>query len=719
MTKPLSIGLILMATTSSIAQAQDQTASPASVEELVVIGRAEQYYLRSTPSLGSKFPGELKDVPQSIQILPRQLIEDQQAVEITDLYRNISSVSIFSYSGVTFRGFRQDEIRYDGLLGDPFSGFSVPLLFDIEQVEIIKGPSGALFGGGEPGGVINYVTRAPSPDASGYVRAVGGRYDLFGFRSEITGPLDQAGTLLYRVGAAYENTDTFRFNTNKEDIVLAADLTWRPDARTSLSFKFDYIDQDFQGARLRGVPVDDDGEFLTSRRFNTNETTDFQRLEALAFTLDAQRQLTDAVKLRLAGRAVISQEKQEYHEPRGLFVNAQGVLRMRREFRDQLRDIDQYTALAEVTHEGTLAGMKSQWLVGGEYYRVENRDFFLTSSDSRRANILPPNFIVPDINLVDPDFGNSNPSLFDPLQELDREGAFDQWGIYIQNHLQVTQRLALTVGGRLEGFSENQNSTTTILLTNAVSQSQARQSDEKLTYRFGAVYDWTDDLATYFNISSGFSPQSAASQEADSGGPFGPETGRLLELGLKTTLLDGALFIQSAIYQINKQDVLVADPTPGAPVGALANIGEARARGFELDVVGDLSTAWTLAFNYAYNDTKILEGDDEITNAVGNRFANAPRHQLGFWTRYDIDIINSALTFGGDYVAKRLSLSGQRVDPYMVFDAGWQTQWDNIQLQVNVRNLFDKVYAESGFIARTGHFPGEPRTFRAEVTYAF
>ena len=126
------------------------------------------------------------------------------------------------------------------------------------------------------------------------------------------------------------------------------------------------------------------------------------------------------------------------------------------------------------------------------------------------------------------------------------------------------------------------------------------------------------------------------------------------------TLLYGALFMQSSIYQIYKRDILVADPTPGAPVGALANIAEARARGFEDDVVGDLSTAWTLAFNYAYNDTKILEGDDEIRNAVGNRFANAPRHQLGFWTRYDIDVINSALTFGGDYVAKRLSLSGQR-----------------------------------------------------------
>ncbi|MEM1021421.1 MAG: TonB-dependent receptor plug domain-containing protein, partial [Pseudomonadota bacterium] len=123
-------------------------------EEIVIEGRAKEYYLQTAPSLSTKFPDDLRMIPQSIQILPEQLIKDQAAVEITDLYRNISSVSVFSYSGVTFRGFRQDEIRYDGLLGDPFSGFSVPLLFDIRQVEIIKGPSGALFGGGEPGGLI-------------------------------------------------------------------------------------------------------------------------------------------------------------------------------------------------------------------------------------------------------------------------------------------------------------------------------------------------------------------------------------------------------------------------------------------------------------------------------------------------------------------------------------------------------------------------------------
>lgn len=688
-------------------------------EEIIITGRAQQYYLRTAPSLGNKFPDDLKDIPQSIQILPAQLIEDQGAVEITDLYRNISSVSIFSYSGVTFRGFRQDEIRYDGLLGDPFSGFSVPLLFDIEQVEVIKGPSGALFGGGEPGGIINYVTKGPTEEEGGYVTLVGGNYDLYGARAEYTGSLNEDDTLFFRVGAAFEDTDTFRFNTNKKDIVLAADLLWKPSNDTRAELKFDYVEQDFQGARLRGVPVDDDGEFLTTRRFNTNETSDFQRLEAYAFTSKFDHRLNDALRFTLAGRVVLSDERQNYHENRGLFTTDEGVQRVRREFRDQTRENDQYSALGEFIYDFEVGGNSHQLLIGGEYFHLDSSGLFFTGSDSRRAAALPPNFIVPDLNLINPDYGNSGPSAFDPFVRRDLASEFEQWAIYVQDRFDVTDKLKLSLGARLEGFSEDSSSVQTVLVTGAVSSGADTASDETVTYRAGLVYDWSETVSTYFNFSTGFQPQRASNQEPGTGGPFAPERGRLFEVGAKWTLFEDAVYLQTAAYQINKTNILVADPTPDAPTGALVSIGEARSRGIEVDLVGDLMPNWTLALNYAYNDTVILEGSDEIRNAVGDEFANAPDHQFGFWTRYDFDSINSAITFGGDYVSRRISLSGQTVDPYAIFDAGWITAWRNLEFQVNVRNLFNKVYAESGFISRTGHFPGEPRTVRFEVSARF
>lgn len=704
---------------STMAAAADSDQTPRIIEEVYVTGRAQEYYLKTTPSLGNKFPDDLRDIPQSIQILPQQLIRDQAAIEITDLYRNMSSVSVFSYSGVTFRGFRQDEIRYDGLLGDPFSGFSVPLLFDIEQVEVIKGPAGALFGGGQPGGLINYVTKAPTEELEGTAALAAGNFGLYGVRGDVSGPLREGGNVFFRLAGAVEDTDTFRFNTNKRDTVLAADIEWRPRDGASFVLKYDYVDQDIQGARLRGVPVDDSGEFLTTRRFNTNEPTDFQRLEAHMLTVSYNQRLSDTLALTLAARQIVGEERQNYHENRGLYTGGDGSTLVRREFRDQARDIDQSAALAELVWDTRVGNAEHRILLGAEYYQRSNEDFFLTSSDSRRAGSLPPNFIVPDLDFLSPVYGRSDPSQFDPFVETDREIDFQRWGIYLQDQIRLSERLLISLGGRLEAFNEDIDSVQTVLVTGAANAQLADQDDEAFTVRTGLVYDLTTDLSVYFNYSTGFNPQGAGSQDVDSGGPFDPEEGELFEVGAKLDLFNGGLYLQTAIYQITKSNVLVADPTPGAPTGALASIGEARSRGFELDVVGDITDNWTFTLNYAWNDTVILEGSDQITNAVGDEFANAPDHQFGFWTRYDFPGINSAIAFGGTYVSEQVSLSGQTVDSYTVFDATWISRWNQLQLQLNARNLFDEEFAESGFIARTGHFPGDPRILRAELIYSF
>ena len=103
--------------------------------------------------------------------------------------RSISGLSYFSYAGVTLRGFRQENVRYDGLRGDPYSGFSVPQLFNIDRIEVLKGPGGALYGGGDPGGIVNYVTKTPQRTAERRVIVQAGDYDYRAGSFEATGPL--------------------------------------------------------------------------------------------------------------------------------------------------------------------------------------------------------------------------------------------------------------------------------------------------------------------------------------------------------------------------------------------------------------------------------------------------------------------------------------------------------------------------------------------------
>jgi len=692
--------------------------SEAPLEEILVTGREGQGYKVEQVSLQTKFPAPLKDIPQNILVLSRDLIDDQAAVDVDQLYRSVSGVSKFSFSGVTFRGFRQDEVRYDGLLGDPYLGFSIPRVFDIERLEVVKGPSAALFGGGEPGGLLNYVTKSPGRERQGYVRGVKGDAGLWGFAAEASGPVTEDGRLLMRGGASFEDTDTFRFNTNKEDLQIALDTVWRASEDTRVALKLDYIEQDFQGARLRGVPVDDEGEFLTTIKFNTNEETDFQNLESGVIGVEFDHAVNSDLRFKVAGRVILSEEEQNYHEPRGL-RERDGRTIMLREFRDQLRDSEQYTALAEASYDFDLGPTRHKFLFGGEWFRRDESGVFKTAINEEQAAALglPDNFAVPSLDFFNPDFGNSGPAVFDFTRIFERELEFDRYSLYAQDQVTLTDQLILTLGGRFERFEEDSATSTDTL--GQIVTSMDSDSDDALTFRGGLTYKVAEDLSGFFLFSEGFTPQSASAQEPEAGGPFPPEEGRLFEGGAKWEPFGEGLLVQVSGYQIKKLNILVADPTPGAPTGALSEIGEARSRGVDFDVIGQITPRWSASLNYAFNETKILEGADEVSNAVGNEFANAPDHQLGLWTQYEIPFLQSAISGGLDYVAERVSLSGQRVDPYVVFDVALESRWDFLTAQLNIQNLFDKTFAESGFIARTGHFPGAPRSIRFELTADF
>jgi iron complex outermembrane recepter protein len=141
-------------------------------------------------------------------------------------------------------------------------------------------------------------------------------------------------------------------------------------------------------------------------------------------------------------------------------------------------------------------------------------------------------------------------------------------------------------------------------------------------------------------------------------------------------------------------------------------------KGIDFDLAADLTRNWVLTLAYSYNDAKITadSGTGGISDSVGKRFANAPEHKLGFWTRYQLPKLGLAAALGGDFVSERRSLSDQTVKPYMVFDASLIYQTGPWRALLRVDNIFDKTYAASGFLDRSGHFPGEPRSLFFEVS---
>lgn len=703
-----------------------QTSEPAAAENqpvdtITVTGRASALYRVGELESG-KLPIDPLLSAQTIQIINEQLIEDQGARDAQDLYRNLAGVDFFSYAGVTARGFRQEEIFFDGLRGDPYAGFSVPQLFNIERIAYLKGPSGMLYGPGAPGGLFNYVTKKPQFEEYLETRVTVGTEARHGAALEAEGSLSDG--VAGRAGVFFEDRNLARANADSTTQIYDAGLRFDlGDA--DITLQATRYDQDLGANRLRGVPTDDLGNFLTDRRWNHNEPTDFLRLESSVLQALIDYEVSDALTVDAGVRFTDGQEVQQYHEPRGLFPRQNsagqfldasgGVVTdpadaervMVREFRDQLRPNRSLSMGANAVWETSIAGFDNRVLVGGDYFSDERELIYdLVRGDNVSDNDGDPN----PLGLLDPDYGQTDPSSYSTVAPFgDRFFEAERAGVYLLNELTV-DRLILTGGLRFDSFEDT---TTQRFDDGRVVSGSAK--DEALTYRLGAVYRVTDEISAFVQSADSFEPAGPGSFDAD-GNLIDPSEGEIVEGGLRFALGGGRLQGTVAAYHIVRSNIAQADPDPNAPAGALITFGEITSDGFETTIAADITPNWVGTFSYAYNDARITETTGaNIRNAVGDRFANAPAHSAGFWTRYQFPQINTAIAFGGDYVDVRQSLSGQKIRPYLIFDASLIYETDVWRAVLRADNLFDETYAASGFISRTGHFPGEPRSIFLEI----
>ncbi len=671
---------------------------------IVVTGRAQRLY-RVEEVVTGKLPTEPLASSQTITTITEQLIEDQGARDAQDLYRNISGVSFFSYAGVTARGFRQEEIFYDGLRGDPYAGFSVPQLFNVERVEFLKGPAGMLYGPGAPGGLFNYVTKKPGDKFEAEISGVAGTERRFGGSAEINVPLGNG--FAARGGLFYEDRGTFRFNAASRTFIADAGLSY--DAGPAqIILQATRYDQDLDANRLRGVPADDDGDFLADRRWNHNEPTDYLNLlsDVLQARIEAQplENLTFDATLRYNNAA----EEQQYHEPRGLFdSDGDGTIDASiREFRDQMREQDTLSFGTNAIWSTRLGGtIGNRVLVGYDYF---TGDSYFQGRSLRGTTVVTPGLPGP-LSLLNPVYGESDSRTYNQLPFTITQTDSERQGVYLLDELTIGP-VILTGGLRYDSFRDESGD---VLF-----------EDSEVTYRLGAVYRLRDDISFFAQYATSFEPQGAGSQNPLAGGPFAPTMGNIVEGGIKTALANGRIQSSLSAYRIIRTNILQIDPLGDVGndgIDDLLSIGEITSKGIEFDLSTDITPDWVLTFAYGYNDTRITgdNGGGGFSNNVGDRFANAPEHQIGFWTRYQIPELGVAVALGGDYVSERVSISDQRVQPYVVFDTSIIYEHGPFRALARVDNIFDKTYAASGFISRTGHFPGRPRSAFLEVKYRY
>jgi iron complex outermembrane receptor protein len=243
-----------------------------------------------------------------------------------------------------------------------------------------------------------------------------------------------------------------------------------------------------------------------------------------------------------------------------------------------------------------------------------------------------------------------------------------------------------------------------------------------VTGRVGLVFQPTPQTSVFGSVANGFQRPAILAQAPSANGPHDPEKALQFEVGAKGELAQGRLQTTLALFRGRKTNVLRPDPAQGPTglnINAVFATGEVVNQGLEVDVAGQITPRWNVAFNYAYIDSEITK--DAVASIVGKPMPNVAPHLLGLFTRVDVTK-SSSLAFSLQHVGDRQEpFAGIRADAYTIADAHlYQTLTPWLRVQVRLENMFDTKYATSSlFAARAGNFPGQPRTLSVQLVSSF
>ncbi|MBE7385526.1 MAG: TonB-dependent siderophore receptor [Leptolyngbya sp. SIO1E4] len=651
---------------------------------IVVTGEEGSRYVEPNTSTATRTDTPLRDIPQSIQVIPREVLEDQQVIRLNDAIRNVSGGATVSRAGdgqrFLLRGFESPSVLRDGFRltfgADGNSG--IQELSNVETIEVLKGPASILFGSLEPGGVINLVTEQPLSEPFYELGLRIGNQGLIEPSLDFSGPLTEDGRLLYRLNVLHRTEDSFRgFNTDFKQFFIAPVISWQISDRTDLTVHFEYLDS--EGPSDIGLVAV--GEGIADIPFDRvlGHPEDAFQSERVRVGYDFEHRLSDSWRVRNAFRF------NRFDSENAQFINFvlnpvtgdafQGLL-----FADQRQD--HYELQTNLVGEFNTGSISHTLLAGVDLFRRDNPRV------DRRV-FAPPRIL----NIFNPAYGPYPDLAAAPITN-NNSTRIDALGLYIQDQIDLWDNLILLLGVRYETVEQetvnNLTSTATSLSENAFSP------------RIGLVYQPIEALSLYGSYSTSFVPSGAITANRSL---LGAEQGKQFEIGARAELLEGRLTANLALFNLTKQNVAVPDPNfPGMDFSIATR---QRSRGVELDVAGEILPGWNIITNYAYTDAIITDND---SGNEGNRLFSAPEHNFNLWTTYDIQsgsLEGLGFGLGLNYVGDRFgdNANSFRLGSYFLTNATVSYQRDNWRAGLNIRNLFDVNYIEGSRNSRTLSIP--------------
>ena len=724
------------------------------LQEVEVIGRKESSYKNTNSFIGTKTASALKEVPQSVGYVTKELILDQGATTVNEVVKNISGVNQnSSYNDFSIRGFRATGNRNSGNLLNGMraqtSLWKQSSLANIERVEVIKGPASALFGNAAPGGVINRVTKKPLFENKNSITVGVGSWNTLKTYGDFTGPLNPKKTLLYRLNLGYEKTDSFRDLQGSESIIAAPSFSYIPNEKTHINVDFVY--QNFNGKIDRGQSVPADGNvYSTPISRSLSAANDFLKENTLNTTIALTHKFSDHISLNAIYLNSSYSEDMLEHTQANLYYKQIGnganafryadpnkVMMTANQRKRYFANNSFNTYFNFNFNTGIL---KHKLLVGYDYFISEQKagsssisaqgylskdktkvvnTYTTTANDVLAGSVQTPTTNVPVFDLYDPIAGNAYKDISKYIWKQNTLNPYEEYshGVYVQEQIDISI-VKLLIGLRQEWFTEILNKETT--------KEISRQTSAFIP-RVGLVVEASENINLYSTWVKGFQPQGANIQSDPDryGGPFDYMKSELYEVGLKTEWFNKRLSATLAIFKITQENSLEQSPKAGkadwrVPVDEESN-------GFELDVAGQILPNFSVVANYAYTDARIVKLKEEgAIKDLNVQRPSTPRHAANLWTKYIFE--NGSLKglgagIGVSYASERLGQVGRRATAasypdYTLLNAVLYYKVKDVQLQLNVNNVLNRTYWISGY-DNLRNFPGAPRNINASVTYRF
>ena len=675
------------------------------------------HYAPAESTTAAKIDAPLRDIPQSVQIVTQEVMRDQAAHSLTDVMKTIPSVGLATGDGqrdaLVIRGFTAlYDILLDGVRDD--SQYFRDL-YNIERIEVVKGPAAALYGRGSSGGLINMITKKPSFTDSGEVGVTVGSYGLK--RSDFSLNRKLSDTLALHIDGALEDSGSYRPNGYLRGKYFSPSILWK-DGNQSLLLQFNHQEQnrsiDFGVPGYRGRPVD----VARNAYYGALHAYAMDHSNSQMDTTTAQYKVDFGDGWKFTDTLRYYQYTLDRRHTRVGSVNDKAAVPLALLLRGSVqRDEHGWFNQSEISRDVTWGGLQHKLLAGiemGDQKRYQE----ITNAATNKAgySFSTPLFapVPTDLPYYVPLSQASSPAV-GTTSNLTRS-------IYGQALSTWTPTIKTLVGLRYDSFGQKYDDQ---LPANA----DLSRTDKNISPRVGVVWQPSSAQSYYASVTKSYQPSGEAGPLATNNADLKPEQTVNLEIGSKTDLLDGAASFTAAIYQLTRSDVKYTDPV----LNQLINVGRQRSRGLELTFAGQVQAGWQVIAGYSYLNAVVTKGVGTVTAPFasatptplqGKTLALAPRHTFSLWTLKSMESLLPGVQLGAGVISRSASFAN--VDNAVVMPgfttvdlaAYWHPSSKGWSTAVNLKNVFNRHYYISAN-NDVGILPGAPRTLEVSARYSF